>query len=558
MPETPPGGTGGRLSLMSKDPTDKIVALLADASVEKRIAAAIVLGELKAKGPKVLEGLVAMLASEIPALQRPALDALAQIGAGKVLGSVFPLLSSRSDEVKSAAMRVLASLGESVVKDIRARMDGASQEERMALDRVLAELGGKDAFLALLEALTKDDAEAAKRAALQVRHHVKDANARERKSYRVQVERFLKQKDTQASRHAQAAAVKILGYLEDDGAVPTLLAYAKDEARDFLVRHEALIALRFALQKGSGGDDVMDALIDAAGAADRQLARTAMDTLRMLDIPEKHVAKLAKLAAHDDLARAAAVIEKLGQESGPKPMKALVEVITSGGPRSAELAAEALAGNREAVPALAKALVDSSDGHRAGLIAKVLRPLAGEIKPAAKRAITGAAVAKLEQGDPGWEPTLQVARDLDGEAVAEGLRALASKLRKAKKREKEIAVLTLLCKHERASDEDRYRLASAELTQSRRDTSPAARQRDPSLRLLSALLDRGYDVGGALKRDRALDGEELYYVGFHFIEEDHPLGEELLADVVNKGGRSKLAKMAKNKLQLAERQAQRA
>lgn len=539
---------------MAKDTTDKIAALLSDPSVEKRIAAAIVLGELKQKGPKVEQGLVAMLKSDTPALQRPALDALAQIGAGKVLKSVFPLLSSRSAEVKNAAIRALTSLGESVVPDIRARFESAGHEERMALDQVLAQLGGKDAFLALLEALVLDDGEAAKRAALQVRHHVKDANARERKSYRAQVERFLKKKETQQSRHAQAASVKILGYLEDESAIPTLLEYAKDGKRDFLVRHEALIALRFALQKkGNGIDDVMDALIFVAGAEDRQLSRTAMDTLRLLEIPEQHIGKLAKLAAHDDLGRARAVIEQLGQQGGPKPTKALVDVITDGGPRSAELAAEALVGNKDAVAPLAKALTSVSDGYRAGLIAKVLRPLAGDMKAAAKKAVIDAAVKKLEQGDASWEPTLQVARELDGGAVAEGLRALAQKLRKAKKKDKELAVLTLLCKHDGASDDDRYRLASAELSGSRKDTNPAARQRDPSLKLLSTLLDRGYDVLAALKKDKSVGQEELFYVGFHFVEDDHPLGEELLQEVINNGGRTKLAKMAKNKLKLAAR-----
>src|SRR5690606_136883 len=122
------------------------------------------------------------------------------------------------------------------------------------------------------------------------------------------------------------------------------------------------------------------------------------------------------------------------------------------------------------------------DGHRAGLLAKVLRPLAGHIKPAAKKALLEAAVKKLEEGDAGWEPTLQVARELDGEAVADGLRALAAKLRRAKKKDKELAVLTLLSKQESASDDDRYRLASVELLQGRKDTNPAARQRDPALK----------------------------------------------------------------------------
>ena len=44
----------------------------------------------------------------------------------------------------------------------------------------------------------------------------------------------------------------------------------------------------------------------------------------------------------------------------------------------------------------------------------------------------------------------------------------------------------------------------------------------------------------------------LYYVGFHFAEAKKPLGEELLEEVVKKGGRTKVGKMAKNKLALLQ------
>lgn len=537
--------------MATKDPTKKIVALLSDESVEKRIAAAIVLGELKAKGPDVIAGLADMLDSETPALQRPALQALTSIGAKKALKSIFPLLSSKNSDVRAAAVRAVASLGESVVPQISARMEEAGVEERRALDQVLAELGGKDAFSTLLDALKLDDPDAAKRAALQVRHHIKDATKSERKSYRTQVERFLKKKDIAELTHAKSAAVKILGYLEDDSAIPTLIAYADDPKQPWQVRHEALIALRFALQAGKRVDDVMSVLINVAGADDRQLSRTAIDTLRLLPIPDKHVGKFAKLAAHEDLARARATIEKLGEQGGAKATKALVDVVVDGGPRSAEAAAEALEGNSDAVAALAKALVDVEDSFRGGLIARVLRPLVGEIKPAAKKAILEAAPKKLGAGDDAWEPILQIARVLDDKKTAEGLRALAQRLKRSKKTDKEIAVLTLLYKSEHSTDDDRFRLAAAELQKSRRDTQPGARARDPSLKHLETLVDNGFDIAAAMRKDRALGNEELFYVGFHFIEDDHPIGEELLGEIVKKSPRTKLGKAAKNKLKLA-------
>ena len=131
------------------------------------------------------------------------------------------------------------------------------------------------------------------------------------------------------------------------------------------------------------------------------------------------------------------------------------------------------------------------------------------------------------------------------------MRGLAARLRK-KDENKSRVVLSILCKSDRATDEDRYTLASLELARSNRDTRPASRAGDESLRILGGLLRHGFDVAKALKKDRVLELDHLYYVGFHFTEEGHPLGEELLEEVVKKGGRAKVAKMAKNKLALSD------
>ena len=100
----------------------KIVQLLKSDAIEKQIAAAIVLGELKAKGPGVVEGLGEVLASGVPLLQVHALDALARVGAKKALPSIFPLLSVHADDVRRAATRAIASVGDEVVPIIKQKM----------------------------------------------------------------------------------------------------------------------------------------------------------------------------------------------------------------------------------------------------------------------------------------------------------------------------------------------------------------------------------------------------------------------------------------------------
>jgi HEAT repeat protein len=531
----------------------KIVALLKNEAIEKQIAAAIVLGELKAKGPGVVEGLGEVLGSGVPLLQVHALDALSRVGAKKALPQIFPLLSGGSDEVRRAATRAIASIGEDVVPAIKQKMATASPEERRALDAALAELGGKDAFSALVKGLASSDAEAAKAAALAVRTQIKGADGNKRRSYLAEIERFLEaQKKKGGSPGAIAAAVKILGYLEDEKTVTTLLQYANDDKAHPSVRQEAIIAFRFALASEKPSAKVVDTLVKAAEAPDRALAQTALHTLGSLQVGEDTAKRLEKLALHADFDRARFVLELLGRMGGQEAAKVLTKVLTQATDRRyAEAAAGGLTGKEDAVPALAKALLETTNPDRAWVLRNVLRPTAKKLSPSLRKQVLEEAMARLGKGERNYEAHLDVARDADPDGVATALRDLAQKLRK-KDENKARVVLGILCKSDRATDEDRYLLASLELARSNRDTRPASRAGDESLRILGNLLRHGFDVAKALRKDRQIDLEQLYYVGFHFCEEGHPLGDELLEEVVKKGGRAKIAKMAKNKLALSE------
>lgn len=534
------------------DEVGKIVGLLKSDAIEKQIAAAIVLGELKAKGPGVVEGLAGVLESGVSLLQVHALDALSRVGAKKALPQIFTLLTQSNDDVRRAATRAIASVGDEVVPIIKQKMATATPDERRALDAALAELGGKDAFSALIKGLASSDAEAAKAAALAVRQQIKNADGNKRRSYLAEVERFLEAQKKKGSAGSIAAALKILGYLEDEKTIPTLLVYANDEKAEPAVRQEAIIAFRFALSKDKPSVKVIDTLVKAAEAADRTLAQTALHTLGSLQVGDDTAKRLEKLALHADFVRASFVLDLLGRMGGAEAARVLTKtLVATGDRRYAEAAANGLSGKEDAVPALAKALLETTNPDRAWVLRNVLRPTAKKITPALRKQILEEALGRLGAGERNYEAHLDVARDADPDAVAEALRALAAKLRK-KDENKARVVLSILCKSDRATDADRYVLASLELARSNRDTRPASRAGDESLRLLGGLVKHGFDVASALKKDKVLELDHLYYVGFHFTEEGHPLGEELLEEVVKKGGRAKVAKMAKNKLALAE------
>ncbi len=535
------------------DDVDKVIRLLADESVEKRLAAAIVLGELHVK--RAQEALLQLMESEVPVLKRHAIEALTKIGMPrKMAPRLFALLTANVADVRDAARAGVTSFGEEIVPAIRERIPQAQPDERRALEAILADLGGKDAFSTLLNGLTSSEGEAAKQAAIAMRAHVKSAGARERRSYLTETEKFLaKQTKSNAAPNVIAAAIKIMGYLEDEKATETLLAYASDKKQPPAVRQEALIALRFALgQKKADEKHVISALLDAAEADDRTLAHTALHTLGSMQLPPGMGKRVEKLALHPDFDRARFVIEMLGRQADGEATRVLVHAACTLERKRAEVAASALAGRDDAVAPLAKALLETKDVDRAWLLKGVLRPSAKKIPTTLRKQLLDAALDRLGDGERGWEALLDVVRDADAEGVATSLRALAQKLRKAKNDDKAASVFGLLCRGDKATDDDRYALASLELGRGSKDTRAAVRATDEALKLISGLVSRGFDVGSALRKDKHVELDALYYVGFHFAELKKPLGEELLEDVVKKGGRTKIGKMAKNKLALLQ------
>jgi hypothetical protein len=150
-------------------------------------------------------------------------------------------------------------------------------------------------------------------------------------------------------------------------------------------------------------------------------------------------------------------------------------------------------------------------------------------------------VARFSSAAPSAEPLRQVARAVDPAATAKALRALAARLRKAGKLEPALRALRILGRSRDAAPDDGYALASLELVNG---------LKDEAFLIFRQLLEQGYDVGAAVRKDRALDERHRYEVGFHFVERDHPLGEEVLTAVAA-GGKSKVARMARAKLKSA-------
>jgi HEAT repeat protein len=527
----------------------KIATLLEAPSPERRVAAAIVLGEVGAK--ESAPALIAALDRSDVAVRVPVIEALGKIGAKAAVPKLLDASQAEAAAVRDAAVVALRAYGETIVTDVKKRMAGAHADGRRALEAVLAGLGSKEAFTSLLDNILAAQPDAAKAIALNARPTIKGAEREEKGRYLAALEKFSARKDVRDNPGAMIAALKLGGFLEDERAEAWLLAHAKDRKLPDGVRQEALLSLRFILGRVKKQEPIIETLLELGEKDSLLVARAALETIALTKVPEALLKRLHKLAQHPDGERARVAVLELAKMPGHKPLEALAGVLETADRSRAELVAQAIGPRaEEAAALLAKTLLAVDDDDRAWLVQKLVRPYAAKLDKKTAKALLQKAVQAIKADGSGFEATLALARQADPEGTAEALREVAASLSKGKNKQRALNVFRLLAKSEHATDEDRYLLATLELDASKKDVHPSARAQDPALRVFEKLHERGFDLEKALAKDRRIDLETKYYLGFHFSELRRPVGAALLESVAEKAGKTKLGKMAKNRLKL--------
>jgi hypothetical protein len=545
------GSRGARLNARM-DVIAKIAGLLGAEEPHKRIAAAVVLGELRPKDPKVVSALIAMAQEPLEPFANAALGALGRIGAQQALPVLIEALQ-RGQETRKIAAQALAGLGEDALPKIRERLENAAPEVRALVSQVLPQMGGKESFQLALEGLRGQSWEAANRVALSVRQELRTASPAERSSLRAQVEKFLGQAKTRDDEPALRAAIKILGYFESPKDAPTLLAYV-GKKHALPVRIEAATAVRFSLAAGPDTKSLraLAELLDD----DPLLARSARDTLMSLRYEPASAPELAKLAGHRDAEIASFSIARLGAMGGKVAEETLAPIAGGADRARAQAAVKALAALEGGERFLLRALIDADDEAGAQAVADALMPLVRKLASKDLSKLEAAAAKALERSVALGRRKLDPLREVDAAGWAEVIREAAPRAGK-KDPAKRQALLAVLARSAAASAEDRYRYVAGELDRPNFDPHPSARARDPLLPELERLAADGFPLAKTLAKDKSVSPEALHYLGFHFAE--HPsadlrvVGEELLEAVVARAGRTKLGKAAKNKLALLAR-----
>jgi HEAT repeat protein len=536
------------------DPIKKIVELLDDESPRKRIAAAVVIGELGVKDPQVVSRLVAMAKDPLEAYAEAGIEALGAIKSMKAL-PVFMDALGRGKELSRLARGAIAALGEEALGEIRARLADASPEVRAQLSQLLPAVGGRQSFEMALEGMRGQPFDAINKVALSVRAEAKESTEATRRVMKTQVLNFLGKKKTEEDEPALRGAIKTLGFLELPETVDTLLGYLNQKHLP-LVRVEAAMALRFAMAH-QPSKKAMRKLMELLEDEDALVSRAAKDTLTVLHVGEDFFDELAELAQGKDADLGLFAIARLAElaKKKPKDAVAVLALVARGGDRArAEAAARVLASLPSGLAHLVDALVDAEEEVGAQVLSEVLTPQAAELAKKDVARLVKAAEKQLGSQLAVAKRILEPVKRVDPEGWAELLRAKAKSL--AKKDEARADVISqMLVRSADATTDDRYAFAMQQLERHGHDLHPRARQGDPALAELEKLHREGFEVGEKLLKDKKVSDDARFYVGFHFAEkplfQQKNLGATLLEAIAGKG-KGKLAKAAKNKLKLLE------
>ena len=539
------------------DPLERIAKLLDDESPRKRIAAAVVLGELKVKDAGVVARLVQMAKDPIDAYAEAALEALGEIHTIKALPVFFESLG-RGKELQAKARAAIAGLGEEALPELRSRLVNATPEVRALLSQLLPAVHGRESFEMALEGLRDQPWDSINKVALSVRLEVRTMSEAERRVMKTQCEKFLAKKKSADDEPAVRGVLKILGFLELADTQDLILGYLGPRLSP-AVRMEATTALRFALAKGPSKKALrrlMELLLDA----DALVGRAARDSLTVLKIGSEFSEELAELCASEVGEVALWAIHHLGElavsEKGVAAKLAartLLPVARSHERARAEAASKVLAQLSGGASLLAEALAAAEDETGAQVLADVLGPLSATLAKKDVKRLLEAGGKNLTKHLSVARKQLEPVRAADPEAWAELLREKAKSLQKKDAARAE-AIGQLLGRSMVATPEDRFGLVVQQLAHSSLDPHPRARQRDPALSELEKLHKEGFKIAEAATKDKKLTDEARYYLGVHFAEkpmfELKNIGAEILEGLA--GGKTKIAKAAKNKMKLLQ------
>jgi HEAT repeat protein len=534
------------------DATSKKLLRLVDAGQPASVRQAVitVLAELDMRDKEATGLLVASLDDGDPAVRVAALTAVGKLRLEEALPRLLERVSQGGAESELAA-QAAAKLGAKGTKALRDFMGKVAPGLRRRIAAALGSAGTTSGSSAAVEALLDSDPGVIDAAARTLGTEIPTLEAAKRRALADHLVGLLSRMKNAAplSAASETAVIRLLGALGAPKA-EALLWQRTQSAYPADLRSAALQALGSSVHEVD--KDGLKLLVLCAGDPDFRVAAPALMILKGMPVSAKMLPTWLTLLQAPDVAVRRLALEKAGDLDRPEVAQALLAQLTHPDRGLRDEALRRLAELKEGHRALAEALLAAATPDEAWMLARAQAPFVNEYPPTLRERIFDKAATYLEAGDRRADALLSVLRAVDARAVSDRLTDRGIALRKKKKYEAAQRVLRFLARDPAAGPPVRMELAGCNLKLSSHDLSAEARAGDPCLDQFASLLNSYPDeLKDFVTRAKWLEPEDLFYLGFHFIERERrekEFGGDLLRLLLKRSPKSKLAKDAKSKL----------
>ncbi len=520
-------------------------------NIERRAAAMLMLAELEIDAPKAGEVAAAAVASST-VLQEYALRWFEKLRPEDGLAALVPLFDTPDSGIRERIRRLVIDFGGAAVSAIAAFGKTAPRTWLPGAVEVLGTIGTGPAVRTLFELLPRGDWELVRIAGETLHRRTRDLSDKARAQFLEHVLAAATRPAVVASPGATSAVIRTFANLGMAGARGWLLAQAmRTDAPD--TRAEALRALAACLRHEKlQAKEVAKVAPLLADPDFPRVVRPALDLLETHPFGKDDQAFLLGLRESPHVAVRSFALAKLGTSEAPRAVSALLSSLDD-----SEAVRRSAAGSLSKIPearqALMKRFIAATDASSAFTMAETLAGYRVPWRRPTLEQIWKRYLKAVDADDRIQGAFLQFLRATDPDFAAEALRKQATSFLRAG-RARDAARLRTLVRAIPGSDaEDGYQLAVALLKTRKRGLDHPIRRPDAALDVLIEIEASGFSTGPRLRKERALDAEELYATGFALAETNaagRAIAEDVLAHLAKKQPRTKIGKAAKNKLEL--------
>jgi len=538
---------------MADSTLNKIIHLIdANNDGDLRQAAIRVAGVVAAgKDKSLVKALLGALEDEDVDVRRTAINALGRLQAEEALPRLVDYVRQGGGETEAAA-RAASLMGTKGPRAMARVMHEASPALRSRIAAVLARSGGQAALVVTAHALLDEDSKVVDAAARSLAGEIPAYAPPQRHALAKFLIESLGDKKAKHPGHTDAALVRVLGSLREPKAEDAFWARVAPPT-SAEVRAAALHAL------GDLGVKITDKRLPKllAGAVDRdfQIVAGALMLLRKAPPSAKSVKHWLKLLQAPDVAARRFAVEKLHGVQSKDAAKALATQISQPDRGLRDDALAALGTFPAGRQAILDKLLETVSIDEAWMLARALAQSAKELPRATRGRLLEQATKLHERDDRRAGPVLFLLRAIDHDWTRDQLLGKAQALRHKKKYAEALSYYRLLIQDPAASEETRFELAATGLKLSNHDLTVEARNNEHALHQFTRLLQNPeFDLIGRVAKAKWLDADDLFYLGFHFIEQmhhPHEFGKQVLELVVKRTPNTELGKQAKRKLKSA-------